>query len=608
MQLQKRSYLISLLMLSLLIFLAFPQISQAVGAVSDPNQPVVIARDPQSPALIFKQHGIYFYGSSKERRIVQTGRINPEEFIIKTKVPQNSLTIQGQSPISSIIDRFAAKTRSLNSGLGLTLLQLPHASEYFQTLQALKNSSAVEYVEPNFLVKATSLPNDPYYAQQWGPKAIHADTAWDKVSLAKRAAVTIAVLDTGINAAQEDLKNSIVPGYDFVNNDLNTTDGQGHGTHVSGIAAAVVNNGVGIAGIAGGSKIMPVKVLDDSGSGSISNIILGIKYAVDHGAQVISMSLGGSGTSSAMQDAINYATNHGVEVVAASGNENGPIDLPGNCQNVITVGAIDSNLQKASYSNYGPELDVMAPGSQIYSTYIGGPSSYTTMSGTSMATPFVSGVVALIKAANPSLAPAAITNILQQTATDLGNPGFDNNYGYGLVNADKAVSMALNGTSSSPAPVPTPTPIPVPVPIPVPSPTPTPAPIIPGANLALNRPATASSVEGFTRTADKAFDGSSSTRWASQEGIDPQWITVDLGKSYNINKIVLNWERAYAKSYQVQVSYDKTTWMTVYSTSSGIGGITTLTGSVNGRYVRIFGTQRGLPYGYSLWEIGVYGS
>jgi subtilisin family serine protease len=445
--LNKNGFLRNLLiMLSIVMIFSFPQISVATSSSSNQKtKPTILAKGAKSGAVIFKEQGAYFYGFSKAKKIINEEQIAPREFIVKYKNHKSALSIKGQNLITTTINKFAAKTKELNSNLGLTLVQLSKDQNYFKTLQALTKNPNVEYAEPNYIVKAQFIPNDPYYAFQWGPQIIKAESAWDKVDPAKRARVTIAILDSGINSSHEDLKGSIIPGYDVVNNDNNTTDVVGHGTHVAGIAAALTNDSTGIAGIASGCKIMPVKVLDDTGSGSDADIIKGIKYATDHGAQVINMSLGGPGSSNALQEAINYATGHGVNIVVAAGNENDVIDTPGNCQGVITVGAINRNGKRASYSNFGPKLDVVAPGTDILSTYIGGtgPSGYTYFSGTSMAAPFVSGVVALVIATNPNLSPAAVTNIIHQSATKLGDPGFNNYYGYGLVNADKAVDLTL---------------------------------------------------------------------------------------------------------------------------------------------------------------------
>ncbi|TCL64707.1 subtilisin family serine protease [Hydrogenispora ethanolica] len=592
-------YLVTLSATMVLVFSSIAMAnSKATTAVS--NEGTIIVQDGQSGAVIFERNGTYYFGYTNSQQLVNHGEIRPKEILVKYKKPdpgKNRLTVQGMESVQETVKKYSGSTRQINDQLRLALVKVPQDKDYFQTMQELKKNSVVEYAEPNYVLRAQAAPNDPYYARQWGPQTIHAEAAWSKIDATKRAGVTIAILDTGINAMHEDLQSSIVSGFNVVNNNNNTNDGMGHGSHVAGIAAAAVNNGKGIAGIAGGSKIMPVKVLGENGSGDLSTIINGIKYATDHGAQVISMSLGGAGSSQALQDAVNYAINRGVSVVAASGNENGPVDLPGNCKGVITVGAIDRTGMRASYSNYGPEMDVIAPGSDIMSSYIGGASSYTTMSGTSMATPFVAGVVALVRAANPNLTPDEVTAIIQQSATDKGRAGFDNEYGYGVVDAEQAVNLALKGNgNSSPAPVPTPNPTPAPSPAPQPS-----------INLALNKTAIASSVESQTRNAAKAFDGTTATRWASREGIDPQWIRVDLGKTSTIGKVVLKWETAYAKSYKIQVSNDAIHWATVYSTTSGTGGTTTLTGSAIGRYVRMYGIQRGTPYGYSLREFEIYG-
>ncbi len=581
----------------------FPQATQAMVSLTPAadKAPTIIVKDNHSKAVIYKRNGVYYYGyGSSPQKIVTNGEIRPREIIVKYKSDSTVATAATNGSITATAKENKGILTSVNNPLHIAMVKLTEDKNYFQTLQALKTNPDVEYAEPNYVLHAQSRPNDTRYSEQWGPAMTQAEPAWDKVDPAKRASVTIAVLDTGINKNHEDLQNSIVPGYDFVNNDNDPTDGQGHGTHVSGIAAALSNNAKGVAGVAGGSKIMPVKVLDDNGSGDINTIINGIKYAADHGAKVISMSLGGPGTSQAMQEAVNYALNRGVNVVAASGNDNGAVNLPGNCNGVITVGAIDSTGNRASYSNYGRELDVTAPGSQILSTYIGGTSAYTYLSGTSMATPFVSGVVALVRAANPNLSATAVNTLIQQAVTDKGAAGFDNYYGFGLINVNKAVDLALNNT----APAPTPTPVPQPTPVPTPAPEPQPQT---DTNLALSKKVVASTIEGSTRTAAKAVDGNVATRWASAEKIDPQWIYVDLGKVSTIHKLILRWETAYAKSYKIQISNDGSNWVNVYSTTNGSGGTTTLSGSVTGRFVRLLGTQRGTPYGYSLWEFEVYG-
>lgn len=599
-----------------LILMAFPQTSLALNPhPTTPAGEVIIVKDSQSGAFIYEQGHQYYYGISAptSSQIISQGEINPREIIVKYKNPQNKVSGQTVNAVSNALRHLDAKATPLNSNMGLALVQLNKQQNYFNALHQLAKNPNVAYAEPDYIARVSETPNDPYYTQQWGPQDIHAEGAWDKVDPSQRAKVTIAILDTGINATHEDLQANIVPGYNVINNAAPPTDGFGHGTHVAGIAAAITGNGKGIAGIASGCKIMPVKVLDDSGAGDYSTIVNGIKYATDHGAKVINLSLGSPDASQAMQDAVDYATSHDVSVVVAAGNENGPVSFPANCKGVIAVGAVDSHNQRADFSNYGPELSVVAPGVDILSCYKDGPSSYTTMSGTSMATPFVTGVVAMVRAANPSLSSADVTKVIDGSATHLGTPGFNNEYGYGLVDAGKAVDMALQGQTAppNPAPVPNPTPAPVPTPVPTPKPTPVPVPAptpVPGVNLALHKKAYASSAEGIIYTADKAVDGNPATRWSSLERLDPQWIYVDLGKSYHLNQVVLHWETAYAKSYKIYTSNDGMTWTPIFRTYRGKGGTDIINTQVQGRYVLMSGLGRGTPYGYSLWEFEVYGN
>ncbi len=250
--------------------------------------------------------------------------------------------------------------------------------------------------------------------------------------------------------------NSFLGGWDFVNQDAHPNDDNGHGTHVSGTIAQTTNNGVGVAGVAFETTIMPVKVLNSAGSGTYQWIADGIYYAVDNGADIISMSLGGSSPSSTLEAAVAYAYNNGVVVVAASGNDNGAVGYPAAYDAyVIAVGATQYDEARAPYSNYGSSLDIVAPGGNtgvdqngdgfadgvLQNTFGDTPVDwgFWFYQGTSMATPHVSGVAALLLARDSTLTPDEVRDILQSTADDLGVAGRDNTFGNGLVNTEAAL-------------------------------------------------------------------------------------------------------------------------------------------------------------------------
>jgi thermitase len=316
----------------------------------------------------------------------------------------------------------------------------------------------VRYAELDYLAQAYGTPNDPSFSRQWNMTKINAPAAWDVSS--GSASTTIAIVDTGIDLAHPDLQSKIVAGYDFVNNDSTAQDDEGHGTHCAGIAAALSNNAVGVAGVNWQARLMPVKVLDNQGSGSFSNVASGITWAADHGATVISMSLGGSGVSDALRDAVNYAYSRGVIIVAAAGNEytqGNPVSYPAALEHVIGVAATTTSDGHAYYSNTGFYVDIAAPGGDssgsIYSTlWNASGSTYGTMSGTSMATPHVAGLAAMLKGINGSLTPEAVEWVMQYTAVDLGAAGRDDVFGWGRINMLAAVNAAGN-----PQPTPTPT-------------------------------------------------------------------------------------------------------------------------------------------------------
>ncbi|MGD0750899.1 MAG: S8 family serine peptidase [Anaerolineales bacterium] len=308
-------------------------------------------------------------------------------------------------------------------------------------IASLSSCHGILYAEPNYEVSiADTIPNDPDWGNQYGLLAIHAPQGWDLNT--GSSAVTIAIVDTGVDLDHVDLAGKIVPGFDFVNNNNHPQDddAQSHGTHVAGIAAAETNNGIGIAGVSWGAQIMPVKVLNSGGFGTYENVAAGIVWAADHGAEVINLSLGGSMPSSVLKDAVNYAYAKGVTLVAAAGNSgSNSVLYPARYPHVIAVAATDSTNNRASFSNYGPEIDVAAPGVDIYSTNLG--DNYGYLSGTSMAAPFVSGLVAILRGIPGNVSPDQITQEIEISALDLGTPGKDDYYGYGLIQMDAALQV-----------------------------------------------------------------------------------------------------------------------------------------------------------------------
>jgi subtilisin family serine protease len=268
--------------------------------------------------------------------------------------------------------------------------------------------------------------------QDWGIVRIGASKVWDEGS---GSGVTVAVIDTGIQLTHPDLSTNIVSGYDFVNNDSSATDDNGHGTHVAGIVASTMN-GAGNVGASYSAKLMPVKVLNESGYGYLSDVAKGIYYAADNGARVINMSLGAAYDSDTLRRAVQYAANKGVLLVGAAGNESSsPCLYPAAYSSVICVVATDQYNKLASFSNLGGEL--AAPGVSNYSTYIN--SSYAKLSGTSMASPHVAGSAALVMSVCTECSTSEVRDLLRSTATDLGSEGYDIIFGHGLVNLVDAI-------------------------------------------------------------------------------------------------------------------------------------------------------------------------
>ncbi|HYF96190.1 MAG TPA: S8 family serine peptidase [Symbiobacteriaceae bacterium] len=314
------------------------------------------------------------------------------------------------------------------------------------TLNALKRNPQVEYVEPNYIYTADLTPNDPSLGSQWAWTKVQAYAAWDVTQGA--AATVVAVIDTGVQRNHPDLDAKIVAGYDFVQNDSAPDDGNGHGTHVSGTAAAETNNATGGAGICPGCSIMPVRVLDNNGSGTLANVASGIIWAADHGARVINMSLGGPGGSTTLESAVNYAWNKGVFLACAAGNSNSSApSYPAYYSNCFAVASTTASDTRSSFSNYGSWVEIAAPGSAIYSTYLN--SGYATLDGTSMATPHVAGLAGLL--ASQGLTNTQIRDRIMSSADKINGTG--TYWTGGRINALAAVS---NGSEPPPPPPPPP--------------------------------------------------------------------------------------------------------------------------------------------------------
>jgi subtilisin family serine protease len=372
--------------------------------------------------------------------------------------------------------------------LSVTYLQVPPGTEK-AVLAQLQSDPGVEYAELDYRVQALESPDDERWPDQWALHTIQAAQAWD---ITHCQGIVVAVLDTGIHLEHPDLRSVLwtnmgeipangvdddgngkaddVHGWHFYQN-CNTgacvpqengilQDDNGHGTHVAGIIAAQAGNGIGIAGVSWGAQAMTVKVLDQYGDGYYSDVAAGMIYAADNGAKVINLSLGGAESSQLLQDAINYAHHQGVLIVAAAGNDGGNVLYPAACDHVMAVAASDRDDQRAGFSNYGPQVDIAAPGDGILSTWpwLDG---YYHKRGTSMAAAHVSGAAALLWSWRPDFSNAQIEHRLASQADDVNvesDRGYDPYLGWGRLNVYQALAGLSPGPTLTPSPTITPTP------------------------------------------------------------------------------------------------------------------------------------------------------
>lgn len=355
---------------------------------------------------------------------------------------------------------------------GFDRVIIPPNFQVMQTIRLLKGDPSVLHAEPNYLARSHIIPNDPLFQYQWNMLQIQADQAWN---LTNGTGIVIAVLDSGIAfenfgvfAQAPDLAGTIfIPGWDFVNNDANPDDDYGHGTHITGTIAQTTNNALGCAGVAFGASIMPVKVLDNTGYGSLTNVVDGIYFAANNGAKILNMSFGfGNNPSLTLQNAIEYANTAECLLVCSAGNQGTNLpSYPAAYTPCISVSGTTYNQTLASYSNYGIDIDLCAPGGDLTldQNLDGYPDGilqqshdgvdftvfdYFSGEGTSWSAAHVTGVAAMVTSIGGiTMTPLEIRGILESTAIDLGTPGLDEYFGWGLVNAAASIIAVQQGAT-----------------------------------------------------------------------------------------------------------------------------------------------------------------
>ncbi|MGN7851938.1 Ig-like domain-containing protein [Exiguobacterium sp. 22311] len=351
------------------------------------------------------------------------------------------LIVETKQPDMLSIDDAEVVIKKKENRNALLVVDVPADQSVASFKDELKKEAGVVRVEQDHLVYKTQTPNDPDFSTQFHHRNIETEKAWTRTMGAR--SVIVAVIDDGIDQNHRDLRGNIVDGYDIVNNSPYTITNGDHGTHVAGIISGVSNNGLGGTGVAPTTTVMPLDVFTGDSAYS-SDVIKAIYRATDRGASIINMSLGSYYYNSLYQSAINYAHDKGVVVIAAAGNDaTSRKHYPSSYNHVVSVASTTSWDDASYFSNYGEDIDIAAPGSSIYSTLPY--DDYGYMSGTSMASPVVAGVAALIKADDFSMTNDQIVSRLEETADDLGTNGWDYEFGHGRVNAANALLIKEYG-------------------------------------------------------------------------------------------------------------------------------------------------------------------
>lgn len=338
--------------------------------------------------------------------------------------------------LDRILQQHGGRRSQAIKQINVHVVELPPQANEIAVAQALQKNPHIKFAELDSVLTPVFYPNDPRYPTSWHLPKIGAPTAWDS---AQGSGVIIAILDSGVDTTHPDLQSQLVPGWNHYDKNDNVADVTGHGTTVAGVAAAAANNGIGVASVGFGARIMPLRVTDTTGGAYSSVIAAALTTAADNGARVANISFLGVSFSSTVDSAAQYMRSKGGVVVVAAGNT-GALRTDPPRESLTAVAATDSADARASFSSWGDYVDVAAPGVSISTTTRGG--GYGGASGTSVASPVVAGVYALMMSANPALPPATLDSILLSTALDLGAGGWDQTFGYGRVQAAAAVAKA----------------------------------------------------------------------------------------------------------------------------------------------------------------------
>lgn len=369
---------------------------------------------------------------SEKKRGRRTGRL-----IVKMKDQSKMGAKRSASSFEELSRKLGLKKRrQKRSGLVEVDHELVNKMTEEQMATELMASGAVEFAEPDYLFEEAALPDDPKYGEQWMHRVMQTPAAWDHT--VGDEGIVAAVCDSGVQADHPELKGRVLTGYNAVTGSTVTSPHTTHGTKVAGLIAAAGNNGIGMAGMAWKTRILPIRITQSSkGSAYLSDMAECIEWAADNGAKVINLSFTGF-ASKAIDNAAQYARSKGALLFMAAGNQGNNVSSSPDYKSFLLVGATTSTDARASFSNYGTPIDIVAPGNQVLTTSTGG--TYATINGTSFSSPVAAGLGALVWSINPDFTPDQIESILTSTTDKIGS---DATFGHGRINASRAIASAL---------------------------------------------------------------------------------------------------------------------------------------------------------------------